>query len=176
MTLLLLKTFDCEGPRGRLVLVFLGELMDVGAVPVPLLPMCSGSRTDRTIRGPFRGSILAIFLSAQSAKRCLLFIITRTWRCEVVRRKLPKGEVKCRTGAEIESENDRVPAWDTLVRRQKNSPDCLDCTRRSDLLHIIEQCSKLRKPLRFLRLRGGKFNRVHDDILRLFRSRCRVLC
>ena len=64
MILLLLETFDGEGSRGRLVLEFLGELVDKRAVPVPLLPMGSGGRTDRTIGRPFRGNILAIFLSA----------------------------------------------------------------------------------------------------------------
>jgi hypothetical protein len=64
MFLFLLKTFDREGPRGSLVLVFLSEFMNERAVPVSLLSVGGSGRTDRTIRGSFRGSILAIFLSA----------------------------------------------------------------------------------------------------------------
>ena len=104
MVLLLLETFDGKRPRGRLVLVLLGELMDIRTVPVPALPMGCGGCTSRPISRSFSGSILAIFLSAQSAKSCLLFIITRARRRKVVRRELPKSEVECRTRAEVKSE------------------------------------------------------------------------
>lgn len=80
MIFFLLKALDREDPRGRLVLVFLGELMNIGTVPVPPLPVGSGGRANRTIDGPFRGSILAIFLSAQSAEGRLFFVVTRTRR------------------------------------------------------------------------------------------------
>ena len=80
VVLLLLETFDGERPRGCLTLIFLGELMDIRTVPVPPLPMGGGGRTSRSISRPFRGSVLAILLSAQSAKSRLLFIVTCTWR------------------------------------------------------------------------------------------------
>ena len=103
MILLLLETFNRECPGDRLVLVLLGELMDIRAVPIPPLPMGSGRRTDGPIGGPFRGGVLAILLSAKSAKSSLLFIVTRTrWR-KVVCRQLPKGEIECRTRAEVKS-------------------------------------------------------------------------
>lgn len=120
MVFLLLETFDREGPRGRLVLVFLNKLMDIGTVPVPLLPMGRGGRADRAIGGPFGSSILAIFLSAQGAKSGLLLIVTRTRWQEIVCGELPKGEVKRRTRVKTKSENDRMacpgPASKQLTR------------------------------------------------------------
>jgi hypothetical protein len=80
MVLLLLETFDSKRSRGRLVLVLLSELMDIRAVPIPPLPVGGGGGPNRPIGRPFRGGILAIFLSAQSAKSRLLFIITRARR------------------------------------------------------------------------------------------------
>jgi hypothetical protein len=116
MVLLLLETFDRERPRDRLVLVLLGKFMDLSAVPVPPLPRGSGGRTDRSIGGPFRGSVLAILLSAQSAKSRLLFIVTRTRRRKVIHRELPKSEVERRTRAEFKSEHNRAAERYTLVR------------------------------------------------------------
>ena len=103
MVLLLLEAFDRKGSRDRLVLVLLGEFMDVGAVSVPLLPMSSGRRADRSIGGPFRGSVLPILLPAQSAKSRLLFIVTGARGRKVICRKLPKGEVERRTRDEFKS-------------------------------------------------------------------------
>ena len=137
MVLLLLEAFDRKCPRGRLVLVLLGELMDIRAVPVPLLPVGGGGCTDRAVCRTFRGSVLAILLSAQGAKSGLLLVITRARRRKIVRRELPKSEVKRRTRAEVKSEPKR---WYTLVRHRKNSPDCLDCAWGCNLLHITEQC------------------------------------
>ena len=77
MGLLLLETFDGKCPRGRLVLVLLSELGDIRAVSVPPLPVGSGSRASRSSGRPFRRGILAILLSAQSAKSRLFLIIAR---------------------------------------------------------------------------------------------------
>jgi len=104
MVLLLLEAFDRKCPRGRLVLVFLGKFMDIGTVPVPLLPVGGGCRTDRSISGPFCGGVLAVLLSTQGAKSGLLLVITRAGRRKVVCRELPKSKVERRAMAEVISE------------------------------------------------------------------------
>ena len=158
MVLLLLEAFNRKRPGDRLVLVLLGELVDIRTVPVSPLPMGSGCRTDCSIGGPFRGGVLAILLSAQSAKSGLFFIITRArWR-KVIRRQLPKSEVERRTRAEVMSGCNRAVERSTLVRDYRNSPNCLDCTWRRDILHITEQRSQLWEPLRFLRFRVRRFS------------------
>ena len=112
MILLLLEAFDRERPRGRLVLVLLSKFMDIRTVPVPLLSMGGGGRTDRSISRSFRGSVLAVLLSTQSTKGSLLLIITRTrWR-KVVCGELPESEVERRA---------RTKVSQTTVGRQDTS-------------------------------------------------------
>lgn len=113
MVLLLLEALDRKHPRGRLVLVLLGKFMDIRTVPVPLLPMSSGGCAGRSIGGPFRGSVLAVLLSAQSAKSGLFLVITCARRGKIVRRELPKSEVERRTGVEGMSERNRAAEWCT---------------------------------------------------------------
>jgi len=142
MILLLLEAFDRKRPRGSLVLVLLSKFMDIGTVPVPLLPMGGGGRTDRSISGPFCGGVLTVLLSTQSTKGSLLLIITRArWR-KVVRGELPKSEVERRAGTEVMSEHGWAAGY-TLVGHRRDSPDCLDRTWRCNLLHVIEQCDQL---------------------------------
>lgn len=76
MSFFLLGAFYRESPRERLVLVFLGEFVDVSVIPVPFLTGGSSSCTDQMIRRSFRRTVLGIFLSAQGAKSCLLLIIS----------------------------------------------------------------------------------------------------
>jgi len=175
MVLLLLETFDRKRPRGRLVLVFLCKLMDVRTIPVPFLPMGGGGRTDRSISGPFCGGVLAVLLSTQSTKGSLLLIITRAWRREIICGELPKGKVERSARTKGTSEHDRVGEWCTQVGHRRDSPDCLDRTWWCNLFYVIKQCGQLWKPLRFLRFRGGRFSRVHNDILRLFHRAGRIL-
>ena len=77
MVLLLLEAFDRKSSRGCLVLVLLSELVDIRTIPVPPLSMGGGGRASQPISRPFRGIVLAIFLSAQSTKSRLLFVIAR---------------------------------------------------------------------------------------------------
>ena len=138
MVLLLLEALDRKRPRGRLVLVLLGKFMDIRTVPVSLLPMGGGGRTNRSVSGAFRSSVLAVLLPAQSAKGNLLLVITRARRRKVVRGELPKSEVERRARAEVKSEHNRVAGWCTLVQHRSDSPNCLDRARWCNLLHIIE--------------------------------------
>lgn len=85
-------------------LVLLSELGDMRAVPIPPLPVGSGSGASRPSSRPFRRGILAILFSAQSAKSHLLLVIAcARWR-KIVRRELPKSKVECRTRAKSKSD------------------------------------------------------------------------